>query len=235
MVMIGIPRRHKSRSVEVGKTSKINKAVVSSQWKDGRVANEHQKAAQKRVDEKVGDKRWQHELKEMQETHDLDEVDDDVEKAATLLEWHAEEHEHRPKSPVWFAVLAAGTTLLVATMLFVFVNILGAITFAVVGGLIYYIAQQDPDIVRYRIMLDGVSFNKIIYHWEDLDAFNIIYEPDETKTVMLRSKRLFSPYLHMEIGDADPVQIREVLMEYVDEDQEIQEPMVDILARRLGF
>ena len=235
MVLTRIRHKHVTNSAPSKNKTKSKKASVSSQWGSFRGNESHMQSAQKRLDQKKDDKRWQHELKEMQETHDLDEVDDDVEEATTFYEWHADEHEHRPKSPVWFAVLAAGTTILVSVMLFVFTNIMGAVTLAVVGGLIYYIAQQEPGKMKYRIMMDGIALNTTMYHWEDLGSFNIVYEPDETKTVIFKSTRTFSPYIQMEIGDADPVQIREILMEFVEEDQEIQEPLVDILARRLGF
>jgi hypothetical protein len=62
-----------------------------------------------------------------------------------------------------------------------------------------------------------------------------VYEPDETRTVIVRSQRRFTPLLHMEIGDADPVAIRDVLIEFLPEDQNLQEPLVDIIARRAGF
>lgn len=231
MAITRFRRRHATRSVSTKKQPKSKQTQAPSPW--GRES--HMQSAQKRVDEKKEDKRWQHELKEMKETHDLDEVDDDVEAATTLYEWHAEEHEHRPKSPVWFALLAAGTTIIVSVLLLIYNNVFGAVTIAFAGGLMYYIAQQEPSMMRYRIMLDGVAMNTTMYHWQDLGFFNIIYEPDETKTVIFKSNRLFSPYIHMEVGDADPVQIREILIEFVEEDQEIQEPMVDIIARRLGF
>lgn len=207
----------------------------SRQWGDEDKLSRRTREAKARVEERKGDERWQHELKEMRETHDLREVDDDVEEASTLYEWHADEHEHRPKSPVWFAVLASALTITVSLLLFVYVNIFGAILTAFAGALIYYIAQQKPGMVRYRVMLDGVALNNVMYHWEDLESFNIIYEPDETKTVIIRSAKLFSPYIHMEIGEADPIKIRDILIEFLDEDQEIQEPMTDIVARRLGF
>jgi len=180
------------------------------------------------------DSRFQHELKEMQETRDLREVDDDVEDVATLFEWHALEHNHLPKSQRWFVVLAASITALVVFFI-VMSNFIGAITTALVGGLMYYVAQQKPEVVRYRIMVDGVAINNTLYHYRDLDAFNIIYEPGETKTVILRSKRKLSPYIHMEIGEADPVAIRDVLLEFAREDLDLDEPFVDVLARRLGF
>ena len=41
--------------------------------------------------------------------------------------------------------------------------------------------------------------------------------------------------IHMEIGDADPVAIRDILLEFGREDQNLEEPLIDIWARRLGF
>jgi hypothetical protein len=171
----------------------------------------------------------------MRETHDLDEVDDDVEQEATVLEWQAEEHTHRPKSPLWFAALAAGTTVAVGLQLFFFANFIGALTLAFVGGLMYYLAQQKPAMMRYRVMTEGIALNNTLYHYDDLDSFNVIYEPSETKTVIFRSARRMGPFVHMEIGDADPVEIRQVLLEFLSEDFDLEEPLVDIAARRLGF
>lgn len=180
------------------------------------------------------DERFQHELQEMQETDDLRKIDDDVEDVATLYEWHAVEHNHQPKSAKWFAVLAAGITV-VSLGLLLLGNFIGAITIALLGGFTYYVAQRDPAVVRYRIMTEGIAFNNLLYHYRDLDAFNIVYEPGHTKTVIIKSNRPFSPLLHMEIGDADPVAIRDLLIEFVQEDQNMLEPITDIWARRLGF
>jgi hypothetical protein len=77
--------------------------------------------------------------------------------------------------------------------------------------------------------------NNLLYHYRDLATFNIIYEPGEAKTVLIRGKRRLAPLLHMEIGEADPVAIREILLEFLPEDQTMDEPMVDVIARRLGF
>lgn len=196
--------------------------------------HDHRRQTEQQLTERRGDARFQRELKEMRETEDLERVDDDVEAAATLYEWHAPEHEHRPKTPVWFAVLAVGTTIIVATLLFM-ANFIGAICIALLGALIYHIAQQKPAVVRYRIMVDGVALNNTLYHYRDLENFNIVYEPQEVKTVILRSKHRFTPLIHMEIGEADPVEIREILLEFLFEDQNLEEPLVDIFARRLGF
>lgn len=201
-----------------------------------RRAAAHQQIEQtkQRLHQHETDQRFQHELREMEETHDLRDVDDDVEDVATLAQWHAVEHNHQPKSPAWFAVLAAGITVVSVGFLLTG-NIIGAITIALAGGMVYYTAQHEPKVVRYRLMTEGVAFNNTLYHYRDLEAFNIVYQPGVVKTVILRSNRTFAPLLHMEIGDADPLAIRDILLEFVPEDQDLQEPLVDIYARRLGF
>jgi len=69
----------------------------------------------------------------------------------------------------------------------------------------------------------------------DIESFNIIYHPGVVKNVIIRSKRRFAPLLHLEIGETDPVALRDILIEFIPEDQELEEAFADILARRLGF
>lgn len=199
-----------------------------------RMALRFRSRVNKDMDRHQGDERWQHEMKEMQETQDLRKVDDDVEDASTLFEWHAPDHTHMPKSPKWFAILAAGIAVL-AIIFLLSANFIAVITTVLVGGLIYYVAQVKPTVVRYRLMVDGVAIGTTLYHYRDLQAFNIIYEPGAVKTVLIRSKRRLAPLVHMEIGDANPVAIRDILLEFIEEDLEMDEPLVDVWARKLGF
>ena len=192
------------------------------------------KVVQQRLQAQSANRRFQHELKEMQETRDLRQIDDDVEEVATLVEWHAPEHEHRPKPQRWFMTLAAALTVMVGVFA-ISANFIAIVTTALVGGLIYVISQHRPPIMRYRIMVDGAAVNNTLYHFKDLKTFNIIYEPGETKAVLLRSKKFWAPLLHLEIGEMDPVIIRDVLLEFLPEDQTLEEPAADVWARRLGF
>lgn len=178
--------------------------------------------------------RIQHELREMQETNDLKQVDDDVEALATLFEWQAQEHLHQPKGKRWFMALAIAGAVLVAFFIFT-VNIIAAITTALVTWLMYTIAQREPGIARYRLMVDGVAIGNTLYHYRDLATFNIVYEPAETTIVLIRSKHRFAPLLTMELGDAHPVEVRDILLEFLPEDQDLSEPITDIIARQLGF
>lgn len=178
--------------------------------------------------------RFQHELKELQETDDLRKIDDDVEDVSTLFEWYAPEHIHQIRDARWFAAFAAIITV-IAVSFILFGNFIAALTIAMIGAYMFVVAQHKPSIVRYRLMTEGVALNTALYHYKHLEAFNIIYEPGDVKTVILKSRRRLVPLIHMEIGDADPVAIREILVEFVHEDVHLEEPVIDIWSRRLGF
>lgn len=213
---------------------KASPITATDQAMRQKIAQRKIEQTQQRIAQRQTNQRVQHELKEMQETDDLRDIDDDVEDITTMIEWQAEEHNHQPKSQVWYAVLAGAITVISVGFL-LFGNIIGALTIGLVGALTFFVAQKDPAVIRYRLLTEGIAFNNTLYHYRDLDAFNIIYEPGHTKTVLLRSNRTFAPLLHMEIGEADPVAIRDVMIEFVREDQDLTEPLVDIWARRLGF
>lgn len=187
------------------------------------------------ADHQQTDRRFQHELRELRQTHDLRQVDDDVEDISTIYAWHAQEYDHKPKTALWYTTYAAALTVLCLGFALTG-NLMATLSIGVIGAFVYYLVQQEAPTIHYRLMTEGVAFNDVIYHYQDLQAFNVIYEPGETQTVILRSKRALSPLLHMEIGDeADPVVIRDILLEFVPEDQELYEPLTDVFARRLGF
>ncbi len=159
---------------------------------------------------------------------------DETRDEGTLYAWRAQEHGYTPKSARWYIGLAIGITLSAGLLVF-FGNVLGAIAVALVGILIYTLAQREPDQVRYRLMAEGLAINDRLYHYQDLDSFNIIYEPGQVKTVLVKSQKMLSPLIEMEIGSADPLEIRDILLEFLREDLNLQEPITDTWARRLGF
>jgi hypothetical protein len=190
--------------------------------------------AQQDLRQRASDTRIKREREEMLQTKDLREIDDDVEDLATLLEWEAPDHVHRPKSAIWYTALAILTIVIAGTFVLLN-NVIGAITVVLLSIMLFALGRKEPEIKRYRIMVDGIAVNETLYHFRDLVSFNLIYEPSHTTTILFRSNRHFAPLLHMEIGDSDPTIIRDVLLEVLPEDLELDEPITDIYARKLGW
>ncbi|MEK7500060.1 MAG: hypothetical protein AAB649_05655 [Patescibacteria group bacterium] len=180
------------------------------------------------------DPRFREEFTQMQEEEDLRKIDDDVEDVSTLFAWEAPEHIHQDRGVKWFALFAGGITA-IAVGFALFGNFIASLTIGMIGVYMFVVAQHKPSIIRYRLLTEGVALNNTLYHYKHLEAFNIVYEPGNVKTVILRSSRRLVPLIHMEIGTADPVAIRDILIEFVHEDVRLEEPVIDIWARRLGF
>ncbi len=211
--------------------------VYAKKHKHPKITPQHKKI--ERIERDVekhahDDLRFRRELKEMQKEKDLRKIDDDVEDVATLFEWYAPEHLHQERSPKWFAIFAASITA-IAVGFALFGNFIAALTIGMIGAYMFVVAQHEPSVVRYRLMTEGIALNNTLYHYKHLESFNIVYEPGNVKTVILKSRHRLVPLIHMEIGDADPVAIRDILNEFVREDIHLEEPLIDIWSRHLGF
>ena len=64
---------------------------------------------------------------------------------------------------------------------------------------------------------DGVIAGKEIFEYDRIKSFWIFYEEDGSKVISLHMHSLITPYMHIPIGEENPVTIREALLENVEE------------------
>lgn len=148
-----------------------------------------------------------------------------------LCRWQAPEFEVYEKSARWYL---AATIFLLALVIYALVvnSPIMAITFILVGIVGYIHLQHDPEILEFKITTRGVVAGKELYPFENLKSFWIFYDPPHTKTISLHTNASMLPFIHIPIGEEDPVELRDILLEYVEEIQ--QEPStVDVLERVL--
>ena len=134
-----------------------------------------------------------------------------------VFAWEAPEYEYIEKHPKWYWVM--GLILLAIIVYAIITNsILMAITFILIGMLGYAYAEREPRLIRMEINPDGVIVDKIMYEYDDLKSFWIFYEVETGfKILSLHSKKTFLPHIHIPVGDANPILIREVLLNYLPE------------------
>jgi len=97
-------------------------------------------------------------------------------------------------------------------------SLLMAITFILIGTLGYVYSERDPRLIRMEINPEGVIVDKTMYEYEDLKSFWIFYEVESGfKILSLHSKKTFLPHLHIPVGEANPILIRETLLHYIPE------------------
>lgn len=148
--------------------------------------------------------------------------------------WQAPEYEHFEKHPKWYWTTGA---VLLAIVIYAIVtdSVLMAITFILIGMLAYIYAEREPRIIGMEIGPDGIKVDGYFYKHDDLKSFWIFYETEENfKTLSLHSKKTFLPHIYIPIGDANPVMIRETLINYLPEIRQ-ELTIIDRLERLIGL
>lgn len=155
--------------------------------------------------------------------------------ASKVIEWKAlEHHHHEEKSSDWFWMV--GTIAIVGAVLAIyFGNALFGI-FILIAGLATFIqAQTKPEIVTFRITRRGVQRGSSILPYSTLQSFWVIDEEINDR-IILKSEKFLMPYIVIPYDSTktDPDEIREYLLEYLNE-EEMDEPVLQRILERFGF
>lgn len=149
-----------------------------------------------------------------------------------LLSWRAPEYEKQEKSRGWFITASIiGAALVVGSI--IMRNYLMIIVIALFAIVIYILHKKEPLMLNITITNKGVKIGEKFYLYKDLENFWIIYDPP-VKTLNFKTSRNFFPEISIQIENQDPVEIRETLLSYLEEDEEKnEESTADKLTRIL--
>lgn len=151
----------------------------------------------------------------------------------TLIHWKAPEFEIIERDRKWLLYVTIFLVLIVAYALFTN-SIIMAVTFILIGIVGYLHFEREPRILTFRITPNGVSAGRELYRFSNIHSFWIFYEPEGKKLISLHSKSYLMPFVHIPIHEEDPVEIRDILLDYIPEVK--QEPgLVDSFERFLGI
>lgn len=130
--------------------------------------------------------------------------------------WSAPEHEPYTVGKRFYTFSTIFLALLITYALYSNSPIM-AITFILIGIVGYLYLQKEPQTVNFSITTEGIVANKEIYEFDNLKSFWIFYNPPQEKLLSLRSKNTFVPYIHIPIGNEDPVKIRQIIIDFIPE------------------
>lgn len=148
--------------------------------------------------------------------------------------WKALEHEHVEKSSDWFwtvgIVAVAGAILAIY-----FNNLLFGILILLAAFSAIMQNHTKPRVLEYEIGRKGVRVGDLIYPYSTLESFWVIDE-EVNDRIIIKSQKMLMPYIIMPFDSlqTNPDDIREYLLEYLDE-EELEEPFSQIIMERLGF
>ncbi|MFH1078243.1 MAG: hypothetical protein V1745_03125 [Patescibacteria group bacterium] len=161
------------------------------------------------------------------------EVLDEVVKAQDAFAWEIPSWEKRNRGPRWYIYMTGVTVLFLiyavvtSNFLFAFLILLTAIILVLAGS-------EDPHRILVQIGKNGVVVDGHLYEFKDLSNFSIVYHPPETKVLYFDTRSVLKPHLRIPLDTQNPVEIRDHLKKYMEENLLLQEEhFSDIVARLL--
>lgn len=153
--------------------------------------------------------------------------------AGALLRWRAPEYEKYERGRKWYLYAALVLLAIIAYAIYTDSPVM-AITFVLIGVVGYIFLNRDPQTIDFAVTRDGIIAGRELYDFDNVKSFWIFYEPHDIKVISLHTKSALMPFVHIPIHNEDPVEIRSVLLEYIQEVK--QDPsLVDTFERLLGI
>lgn len=150
-----------------------------------------------------------------------------------LISWSAPEYIVYKKNTLWYICFG----LILALSIFISLimgSYLAIVIFVLCGILIYVYSERKPKTINYDIRTSGIRIDTRIYLFRELSGFNIMERNNEVY-ILLKSKRMVMPLIHVPIKEQNPEDIYNILSERLQEDPELSEPLADILSHWVGF
>ncbi len=152
--------------------------------------------------------------------------------SAPLISWNAPAHYYVDKHADWYWAVGV-ITFSLAAVAFIFGQVITGIFVVVAAVALVLHASRPPQNVLYSINDRGIVADDILYTFLELESFWIPHD-QVPHTLILKSRKLFMPFIIIYIDEVDPEKVREIMLTYIAE-TEHREPLLKHLLERLGF
>lgn len=139
-----------------------------------------------------------------------------------LLSWKFLEHPQYQRKKSWYVI--SGLLLLVFMIYAIFTsNPLFAIFLFLFGLIVFLHAKRPPLELEFKVFEDGIMVGSKFYEWTEIKNFHLVYQPPKTKRLYFDLKNVFVFDVSVSLERQDPLKVRKILKEYLDEDTERKE------------
>lgn len=160
-----------------------------------------------------------------------------------IMVWEAKEYAEYDRNHRWYVavgVIGAVLTLgmLVDAAFFStglqerFSSVLVAVVFILATYVVIKHADDPARIITYSITKLGVHVGEKFRPYNELKMFWIIYKPP-VSTLYLQTVNRFHPLIKIDLGDVDPLAVKNTLKEYLPEEQKREEDFIEKFSRMI--
>lgn len=139
-------------------------------------------------------------------------------KGKLLVQWEFSEFSKYDSSRVWYIVM--GLIFIGLILYSIFTQNYLFLIIITLFIIIYIIRHRlHPNTLNFIIFEDGVQIgDNSFYQWKEIKNFWIIYEPPEVKNLYFEFQTGLRPSIAITLEDQNPIEIRNLLKEYIQED-----------------
>lgn len=180
--------------------------------------------------------------KNQQNNEELEFFDENSETLAEAVEkefgkihaaWEFPEFHRHDRGKWWYISM---TIVTIALLVYSYFSNNPLFAVIILFFLVIYFAtdKKEPDNVEFIIAEDGILLHGKFLEFERFKNFYILYYPPHIKSLYLQPKNDFSQLLTIPLENQNPVLIRKILLNYLDEDLDQEEiPNSEGIARLL--
>ncbi|MCF6276770.1 MAG: hypothetical protein L3J07_02895 [Candidatus Magasanikbacteria bacterium] len=146
-------------------------------------------------------------------------------------EWTIQEYEQQSRSRLWFIlIISSGLGMVVVGV--ITGNFLFSLIIILFSIILFLQAHQQAPQIEFKISELGIILGTRFYSYSELTEFFIVYNPlEDVKTLFIETESALRPILRIPLLDENPLEIKQILSQYLAEDIEKEEPLSDRLAR----
>ncbi len=148
------------------------------------------------------------------------------------ISWEIDETKKYPRDKKWYIIAGIIAVGLIVYALFT-KNYFFALIIILASGLIIYFDNEPVKRILFTIKYNGFQVANTFFDFQSVRNFYIIYKPNEdVKKLFVEFKNPIKHRLSIELENQDPIEIRNYLLQYLDEDLEKEnEPISEGLAK----
>lgn len=146
--------------------------------------------------------------------------------------WTFQEYEKHSRGKWWhiliigFSVLLIGYGVLTSNMLFAMIIVIADI-------IIFLHAKNEPHDLIFAITEDGILIQHQFIPHKQIQHFWIAYHPPIVKKIYFQKKSSILPPLSIPLEDQNPLEIRKLLLKFIDEHREREDETTSEALNRL--
>ena len=152
-----------------------------------------------------------------------------------IISWNFAEFSNKDRKNSWYVWYGIILSALIIYALFAD-NFLFAIILILFSLIIFLQNWRKPDQIHFAISARGINIGNSFYSMIDIEEFWLAYKPPEVKMLFIEFKAGWKPSLGIPLENQDPLQVREILLDFLPENLDNEdEPLPDTIARILNL